>query len=115
MVAVGLISVVVGMTVGAVGYGAAVIARHRAQSVADLSALAAAGAMPGGGAAACARAEQIAVAMRASLAQCRPDGLDIVVTVDMPVAPGIPGLARFGPARSTARAGPVGPALNGRR
>lgn len=106
----GLISVLVGLTAGAAGYGAAVIARHRAQSAADLSALAAAGALPGGPAAACVRAGQIAIAMHASLAQCHSDGLDIVVTVDMPVARGIPGLARFGPARSTARAGPVGSA-----
>lgn len=106
----GLISVLVGLTVGAAGYGAAVIARHRAQSVADLSALAAAGVMPGGSAAACVRAGQIAVAMRALLVQCRSDGLDIVVTVDVPVAPEIPGLRQFGPARSTARAGPVGSA-----
>jgi len=110
VVAVGLISVLIGLTVGAVGYGAAVIARHRAQSVADLSALAAAGAVPGGSAAACVRAAQIVVAMQASLAQCRSDGLDIVVTVDVPVVLGIPGLTRFGPARSTARAGPVGSA-----
>jgi secretion/DNA translocation related TadE-like protein len=108
VLAVGLISVLVGLTVGAVGYGAAVIARHRAQSVADLSALAAAGSLPGGSVAACVRAEEIAAAMRASLVQCRSEGLDIVVTVDVPVALEIPGLGQFGPARSTARAGPVG-------
>lgn len=110
MVAVGLISLIVGLTAGAAGYGAAVIARHRAQAAADLSALAAAGAVPGGRATACTRAGQIATAMHASLTQCHADGLNVVVIVDVPVALQIPGLAQFGPARSTARAGPVGTA-----
>ena len=99
---------VVGLTVGAAGYGAVVIARHRAQAAADLSALAAAEAVPAGVHAACARAGRIVTAMHASLVQCRTDGLDIMVTVDVPVAVRVLGLAQVGPARSTARAGPVG-------
>jgi secretion/DNA translocation related TadE-like protein len=105
-----MISLLVGLTVGAGGFGAVVIARHRAQAAADLSALAAAAAVPSGYQAACARAGQIATAMDAALAQCHADGLDIVVTVDVTVALHIPVLAQIGPARSTARAGPVGSA-----
>jgi secretion/DNA translocation related TadE-like protein len=107
LVAVGLISVVVGLSVGAGGFGAVVIARHRAQAAADLSALAAAEAVPGGREAACARAGRIATAMHASLAQCGLEELDIVVTVDVRVVLQIPGLAQVGPVRSTARAGPA--------
>ncbi|MEZ0051347.1 secretion/DNA translocation related TadE-like protein [Mycobacterium sp. MAA66] len=105
--AVALISVIVALTVGAAEYGAAVIARHRAQTAADLAALAAAGALAGGREMACGRASEITAAMRAALADCRVEGLDIVVTVDVRVALRVPGLAVAGPARSTARAGPA--------
>lgn len=103
MVAVGLISVIAALTVGAVAYAAVVTARHQAQAAADLSALAAAGALASGRDAACARAAEIASAMRSRLLQCRPDNLDIVVTVDIAVALRIP----MGTARASARAGPV--------
>lgn len=107
LMAVAFIAVIVSLTVGAGQYAAVVIARHRAQAAADLAALAAAGALPGGRAVACARAGEIVSAMRASLAQCRTDDLDAVVTVNVPVALRVPWLGSAGPAQSSARAGPV--------
>jgi len=102
-----MISVVVGLTIAAAGVGAVVLARHRAQAAADLSALAAADAVPGGRDIACRRAEQIVASTGASLTQCRIEGLDVVVTVDVPVALRIPGLSAPASARSSARAGPI--------
>lgn len=80
--------------------GSAVVARHRAQAAADLAALAAAARMPSGVSAACAGATAVAREMRVDGVQCEPDDLDIVVTVQVAVA-------IAGPARATARAGPV--------
>ena len=79
--------------------GGAVVARHRAQAAADLAALAAAGVLPAGAQAACARAGDIAGAMGASITDCRIDGLDVVVSAQVTVA--------LGAARGAARAGPV--------
>ena len=107
LVAVGFIAVIVLLTVGAGEYAAVVIARHRSQAAADLAALAAAGAVPGGRAAACARAGEIVSAMRASLVRCNIDDLDAVVTVNVPVALRVPWLGSAGPAQSSARAGPA--------
>lgn len=84
--------------------GAAVIARHRAQAAADLAALGAAGAVPSGREAACAEATQIATRMRSAVAGCRIDGLDVVLEVAVPVRLGRWGA---GPAKASARAGPV--------
>ncbi|SOJ57754.1 Apoptosis inhibitor [Mycobacterium simulans] len=83
--------------------GAAVVARHRAQSAADLAALAAAARLPSGTAAACARATLVARKMRVNVTQCGVDDLDVVVTVEVAVV-------FSGAARAAARAGPVGPA-----
>ena len=102
-----MIAVIVALTVGAAGYGAVVIARHRAQAAADLAALAAAEALADGRETACGRASSITTAMGAALADCRAEGLDVVVTVDVAVPLRVPGLLATGPARSTARAGPV--------
>ena len=88
--------------------GAVVIARHRAQAAADLSALAAADAVAGGPDQACAAAGALVTRMGAELAQCLVEGLDVIVTADVPVAFRIPGLSGVVSARSTARAGPVG-------
>ena len=96
-----VVVLVIGLGVGAVG--AAVVARHRAQSGADLAALAAAGAVPVG-AGACERAGALAAATRMRLGDCRVDGLDAVVTVVVPVRFGRWDL---GSARAAARAGPV--------
>ncbi|WP_327161379.1 Rv3654c family TadE-like protein [Mycolicibacterium wolinskyi] len=104
LLAVALIAILLAFTTGAAYLGAAVIARHRAQAAADLAALAAAGAVAGGPEAACARASQIASAMRTTVAACRVDGLDVVLDVQVRVS-----LGRFGTgsARAVARAGPV--------
>lgn len=76
--------------------GAAVVARHRTQSAADLAALAAAVALPDGADAACARAREVLAAnVSGDMADCRVEGLDVVVTVVS------------GRARAAARAGPV--------
>jgi secretion/DNA translocation related TadE-like protein len=80
--------------------GSVVVARHRAQAAADLAALAAAARLPYGPAAACARATDVARAMRVGDTQCGVDDLDVVVTVEVHVA-------FAGAARATARAGPV--------
>lgn len=86
---------------GACAYvGAAVVARHRAQAVADLAALAAAARLPSGAEAACARAGAVARAMRVEDVGCRVDDLDVVVTVRVAVV-------FAGVAQAAARAGPA--------
>lgn len=91
--------------------GAVVVARHRAQAAADLAALAAAGRMPSGAAAACAWATATARAMRVDDISCQtdgpddPDGLDVIVSVSVTVRVGVfPATV----ARAAARAGPAG-------
>lgn len=98
------IAVLVAVTVGLTAIGAAVIGRHRAQSVADLAALAAAGRVAAGAEAACAEAAAVARAMRALVVGCDVDGLDVIVTVHTDTAVGVWGL---GPARAASRAGPT--------
>jgi secretion/DNA translocation related TadE-like protein len=95
-----LILAVVG---AAVVVGTAVIARHRAQSAADLSALAAAGRLGAGQDTACGWAVSVAERMNARVTGCRVEALDIVITVDVDAALGRWGL---GSAHATARAGP---------
>jgi len=80
--------------------GSVVVARHRAQAVADLAALAAAARLPSGAGAACARATVVARQMRADDTRCEVDGLDVVITVGV-------GVAFVGVAIAAARAGPV--------
>ncbi|ASR01349.1 Rv3654c family TadE-like protein [Gordonia rubripertincta] len=86
--------------------GAAVLARHRAQSAADLSALAAAADHVAGKSEPCATARAVAVAQRpsAEVVSCRTAGEDVLVAVRVPV-----NLGRFGlrAAMASARAGPV--------
>jgi secretion/DNA translocation related TadE-like protein len=96
VLAVAMIAVLLVTTFGGFRLGSAVIARHRAQAAADLSALAAAASLPEGAAIACNRASVIAEAMSAGVVDCRVDDLDVVVTVGS------------GTARAGARAGPVG-------
>jgi secretion/DNA translocation related TadE-like protein len=98
-----MMAVLVAITFGAIHVGSAVIARHRAQSAADMAALAGAAAMPAGTAAACTTASDVAQAMGTTQAGCEPDGLDLVVTVDAQLTLSAWGL---GPARAVARAGP---------
>ncbi|AGP61968.1 Rv3654c family TadE-like protein [Mycobacterium intracellulare] len=100
MVAAWMVVVLLWAT-GVAGYlGSAVVARHRAQAVADLAALAAAARLTSGSAAACARAAAVARAMRVDDVGCVVDGLDVVITARVPVVVA-------GTARATARAGPA--------
>jgi secretion/DNA translocation related TadE-like protein len=85
--------------------GAAVVARHRATTAADLAALAAAGRAVVGDADACAAARRIARADDAELESCTVGtGTVAEVHVRVPVRLGPLGLAG---ARARARAGPV--------
>jgi secretion/DNA translocation related TadE-like protein len=104
LVAVAMMAVLLAITVGGVYVGSAVVARHRAQSAADLAALAAAVHVTDGTAASCAQASAVAGAMGAAVRHCVVDDLDVVVTVEAPVSLGRMG---FGPARASARAGPA--------
>ena len=83
--------------------GSAVIARHRAQSAADLAALAAAGQLAAGQNTACGWAVSVAEQMNARVTACVVESLDAVVTVDVDAVLGRWGL---GTARAAARAGP---------
>ncbi|BBY51179.1 hypothetical protein MARA_46470 [Mycolicibacterium arabiense] len=103
MVAAAMVAVLVAVALGGVAVGSAVSARHRAQSAADLAALAAAGRLGLGRDAACAWAESIAAPMRARVTECLVDGLDVVVRVDVTAQLGRWGV---GTARAAARAGP---------
>lgn len=91
------------MTAGAL-LGSVVVARHRAAAVADLAALGAAAALPGGSEVACATADSLARSMASTLTGCDVDGLDVLVTAE--VTPGF-GAALVGAATAAARAGPL--------
>lgn len=99
---------VVLVLVGAVlvAVGGAVVARHRAQSAADLGALAAAQRALDGEAGACAAAWSVIEAVGARLDGCGLRGTDAVVVavVDLHGR-----LATLGPARGSARAGRAPP------
>jgi secretion/DNA translocation related TadE-like protein len=103
LLAVTMVALILAVCGGAVVVGMAVIARHRAQSAADLAALAAAGRLAAGQETACGWAASLAHAMRASVSGCVVQDLDVIVTVDVPVP-----LTRWGndTARAAARAGP---------
>jgi len=101
-----MLAVLVTVTVVMAQLGAAVVARHRAQAAADLSALAAAVRLADGRGTACAAAEAVIAAMRVRSGGCAIQGLDVVVSVEVPVS-----LGRWGTgyAAASARAGPVDP------
>ncbi|MBJ8346043.1 Rv3654c family TadE-like protein [Antrihabitans sp. YC2-6] len=84
--------------------GAVVSARHRAQSAADLAALAAAGALDRGSESACAAAQDVAGRMSVSVGSCAIEDWDATVTVRARVE-----LSNFGvkEVEAIARAGPV--------
>jgi len=90
------------------GLGAAVAARHRAESAADLAALAAADRMLADPAGACAEAARVAAAQRSRLTSCllRSDASQDTaeVSVESPLAGRL--FADLPPARGHARAGP---------
>jgi secretion/DNA translocation related TadE-like protein len=84
------------------------MARHRAASVADLAALAAARSAELGAAQPCSAAVEVAAAGGARLESCRQlaDGsTGVVVAVEGPVVGGPWGWLHTGPARARARAG----------
>ena len=99
-----MIGVLLSIMLGAMVFGMAVVARHRAQAAADLAALAAAGQLGSGGAAACATASAVAGAMGSTVSSCRVEELDVVVGVELGVRLGRWGV---GSAHALARAGPV--------
>ncbi|MEC3913809.1 Rv3654c family TadE-like protein [Nocardia sp. CDC160] len=84
--------------------GVAVAARHRVQAAADLGALAAAGALDGGSAAACARAVEVVDRMGARSAGCVVRGWDVTVTAEGRISLGPLGRREV---RAAARAGPA--------
>jgi secretion/DNA translocation related TadE-like protein len=104
LVAVAMMAVLLALTIGGVYVGSAVIARHRAQAAADLAALAGAQHLADGPGVACAQATAVAHTMRSAVIQCAVDGLDVVITADVSLSLG---RLSVGPARATARAGPV--------
>ncbi|MFJ9441905.1 Rv3654c family TadE-like protein [Kitasatospora sp. NPDC101235] len=91
-----------------IAVGSVVAARHRAESAADLAALAAADRLlldPDGG---CARAAGIAAAQGAGLVSCAVDrSVDAVEVVAEVGVRGLPARLPVGPARARARAGPA--------
>lgn len=91
------------MTGLAVHMGAAVLARQRAETGADLAALAGAAQLLRGAEVACAAAGVVARANGAAMTGCRTDGLDLLVEVRVDLASGAFG----GSAQGRARAGPV--------
>lgn len=103
LLAVAMVALILAVCGGAVVVGTAVIARHRAQSAADLAALAAAGRLTAGQETACGWAASLADSMHASVVGCGVEDLDVIVTVDVSVS-----LSRWGigTARAAARAGP---------
>ena len=102
VLAVAMIGLVVTVTVGTSGAVGVVAGHRRAQSAADLSALAGATALQAGGDA-CQRARVIAGRNGAALQRCQVDGFEVVVVVARSVR--LPGMPMELKAR--ARAGPV--------
>ncbi|MUL46060.1 flp pilus-assembly TadE/G-like family protein [Mycobacterium sp. CBMA293] len=103
VLAVALIVVLIGLMTGAAAVGAAVIGRHRAQSAADLAALAAAGALALGPDQSCSRAAAVAEDMGSRVGRCSVQRLDVVVDVEVTVRFG---RWNLGVAHGRARAGP---------
>lgn len=95
--------VLLAFTIVAVQIGAATLARHRAESAADLGALAGATAALQGSGAACAKAAEVVRSNGIRMDSCAMDGADVLVTAVAGV--------RVGPlhaeATGRARAGPI--------
>lgn len=100
----GALAALLSVTVAALHLGGVAVARHQAESAADLAALAGAGRVVAGEQAACERAARITERMRVRLDSCRVRGWDVLVEVSAPPAGPV---SRFGAARARARAGPV--------
>jgi secretion/DNA translocation related TadE-like protein len=99
-----VVAALAGLVVLIVYVGAAVSARHQAQSAADLGALAAAQALMLGGENPCGDAETVVRRMSAGVGSCVVDGSDVVLTVTVGVELGGLGQRQ---ARAVARAGPA--------
>ena len=104
--AAGVIAVLVSMAVFALHLGAAMVARHQAESAADLAALAGATEVIEGEQYACAQASRVTDRMRVQLASCQLHGLDVLVDVTARPSGWLGGL---GAATGRARAGPAAP------
>ncbi|MDQ7808138.1 flp pilus-assembly TadE/G-like family protein [Amycolatopsis sp. A133] len=98
------VAALTGITTLALWLGAAVIARHQAESAADLGALAAASHASEGPTQACERARWIADRMGVTLLTCRWQQLDALVEIEAR-GPSLAGLPR---PSAHARAGPTG-------
>jgi secretion/DNA translocation related TadE-like protein len=85
-------------------FASAVVTRHRAESAADLAALAAAATAVAGEDQACEEARWVTQQMDVDLRSCRLSGWDALVEV---AAKPPAALSLFGPAAARARAGPV--------
>lgn len=102
--AVGVVAVLMSLTVFGLHLGAAILARHHAESAADLAALAGAGSALAGERQACGRARAVTDRMGVRLVSCSVRGWDVLVQVA--ARPGGP-LAELGDATAQARAGPA--------
>lgn len=102
--AAGAVAVLVGAVMIGLHIGAAILARHRAESAADLAALAAARLAAEGTERACRRADEIAAATGTRVVFCRLSGWEALIEVEAPV-----GLSLVGASTATgrARAGPA--------
>ncbi|MET8852433.1 Rv3654c family TadE-like protein [Amycolatopsis sp. NPDC004625] len=98
------VTALAGVAVLAFWLAAAVTARHRAESAADLAALAAASHAAEGPTEACERARWVTTRMGVTLLTCRWQRLDALVEVEAP-SPGLVGLPN---SSARARAGPTG-------
>jgi secretion/DNA translocation related TadE-like protein len=103
--AAGVIAALLVIAAAVLEVGAATDTRHRADSAADLAALAAAEYAPDGEPSACGRARWVAAGMNARLDSCRLAGWDALVVVDAQ-PPGL--LIGLPPVTAHARAGPAG-------
>jgi secretion/DNA translocation related TadE-like protein len=102
--AAGVVAALTVLAVWLLWFTSAVVTRHRAESAADLAALAAASKAVAGERRACDDARWVAEQMGVELRSCRLSGWDALVEV----AATLPGaLGHFRPALASARAGPA--------
>ena len=97
-----LVAALATVALGGVWVGTAAIARHRAQSAADLAALAVAAQVVAGPSGACGKAELVVGAAGGVLHRCDVLDLDVVVVVVVGIGGPVGGHAQ-----AIARAGPV--------
>ncbi|MFN2494313.1 MAG: Rv3654c family TadE-like protein [Pseudonocardiaceae bacterium] len=104
--AAGAIAVLMSVVVVGLHLGGVILARHQAESAADLAALAGAGAVLAGEQQACGQARRVTDRMRVQLVSCRARGADVLVEV---TARPVGRLGDLGEATGRARAGPAAP------